>query len=300
MSKILVTGAAGFVGSHVADLLLADGHVVDSIDCLEAGVDFTPAGVRNKDTIRLASIVSRLPDPEGYDVIVHAAARADVSANWQHDIQRDRIWASNIDGTVRLLEAAHNTGGAAVIFLSTCAVYGDNDDCRERDACHATSPYAASKLAGEAIVESYCHKWGKPAHVLRLGCVVGNRYHHGHVADFVRMARSNTGIQPRSSGEGKKSFVHVGDVARAARLALRGDMPAGTYNLGGGTWSPRDTVRVMGLADRVSWPTKVHGWVGDPMAIAHADKAKAHGWRPMRSIENGVRDALRWLEWGAP
>ncbi len=292
--RILVTGGAGFVGSHICDMLLEQNHEVHVVDSLVAGVANTPLGVS---TARKCDLLSFKGG--AFDYIVHAAARADVSDNWKNRKERDRLIDTNVLGTAELLEV---TRGVPVVFLSTLAVYGDNTSCQESDACIATSPYAASKLAGEALVQAYAYFAGTPWHVFRLGCVAGSRYHHGHVADFVAKSRearkSGVAFQPCNDGLTRKSFVHVLDVVSAVRLAISGELGSGIYNTAGGPWSPRETIRVMGADDLVDWPVdKIHGWIGDPMAAATASRLKNNGWLSRHSIESGIRDALKGFGW---
>ncbi len=301
--RVLVTGGAGFIGSHIADAMLAGGHEVGIIDSGVAGVDFAPA-----DAHRASNDLCDMgaPDITGWpELIVHCAAYADVSANWDAGkgvSERDRLLCDNVIGTSRLLESCR---GVPIIFLSTCAVYGDNiGAASEAFACEATSPYAASKLAGEALIQAYAFEAKSPWHVLRLGCVVGSRYHHGHVADFVRMGQHalsagtpEAKIRPRNDGLTKKSFVHVADVCQAVTLMSQGGVASGVYNCVSGVWSPRDTIYTMGAQSYTEWPENTHGWVGDPMAVASNFKLRGAGWVPQRSIEDGVREALTSLGW---
>lgn len=299
--NILVTGGAGFIGSHIADALKADGNTVTILDDLRMGQDNIGAGIvhchaaledligDNADEIENLSEKGYLTK---FDRIVHCAARADVALNWENERERDDLFESNIVGTRNLLETYPNV---PITFLSTCAVYGDNEDCQEDQAVIATSPYAASKIAGEAMIQSFAYKHNIPWHVFRLSCAFGSRYHHGHIRDFVDQAETGS-IHPANDGWAKKSAVHVLDVVQAVRLAVLGDMPSGIYNLASGVWSPRDTIRVMGVEHLTEWPeNKKHGWVGDPMAIASGNRARSMGWSPQHSLEKGVREALKDL-----
>lgn len=282
--RILVTGGCGFVGSHIVDALV-DGNEVDVIDRLDWGAQWA-----NEHAYLIAQQLQTIPQ-QNVDLVVHCAAHADVSRNWDSMLERSKCWSDNVDATMHLLERLPQR--THVIFLSTCAVYGDTPLGTEEEACTATSPYAASKLAGEALVQAYGHARKSRWHVLRLGCVVGNRYHHGHVADFVRMAKLGQ-LRPRNNGQSTKSFVHVADVVDAVQTCIRQDVPNGVYSCIGEPWSPRDTVRVMGA--EAIWPDNTHGWIGDPMAIASQTKL-APWFIPERRIEAGVRDALKSLGW---
>ncbi len=299
--RILVTGGAGYVGSHICDTLLAAGHEVGSLDSLVSGVDNTPEGC----AYAIRADLTAIEDFGNPELIVHCAAYADVSANWAEGprgvLERSRLMTSNVASVYALLEGAKRV---PIIFLSTCAVYGDTERrARESDACEATSPYAASKLSGEALIQAYCFENQTPWHVLRLGCVVGSRYHHGHVADFVRMGQEARGdggvIQPRNNGATRKSFIHVADVARAVELLANRESPvkSGVYNCVSDVWSPRDTIRTMGAESYTEWPENTHGWTGDPMAVASNQRLREAGWTPQHTIENGVREALASLGW---
>jgi UDP-glucose 4-epimerase len=294
--KIAVTGGAGFVGHHIAQACLDAGHEVIVIDDLRAGVNLTPKGcvlLREK----LGAVIRS--DMHGVDAVIHAAARADVSSNWVDVDERDNMTHTNVLGTQTLLEAMPES--APIVFLSTCAVYGDTANGREEEACIATSPYAASKLAGEALVQAYAYKRGVAWHVLRLGCVVGSGMHHGHAPDFVRMARETGAIHAKSDGTVRKSFVHALDVAGAAMHLLGDNERSGVYNLARGPWTWRDTHRVMGLMRGVDVPltfeNQIHGWVGDPMAIASGRKLASNGYMMQHSVEEGMREALASLGW---
>lgn len=288
--RILVTGGMGFLGSQICDELLEQGHIVDVLDSGIAGVNFTPKGVASLKRFDLLKLTSPMA---GTEAVVHCAARADVSLNWHPEHgprERDTLMSSNVLGTAHLLEKCQ---GLPVVFLSTLAVYGDNDNCEEDRACHATSPYAASKLAGEALVQAYAYRNSKPWHIFRMGCVVGPRYHHGHVVDFVNQAHAKGSVLPLNDGNTKKSYVHARDVARAVSMAVKGDIGPGIYNAASGAWSPRDTIRCMGAEAITEWPArKTHGWIGDPMAVATGAKLRAQGWVPRESIEGGIKESI--------
>lgn len=265
--KIVVTGHQGFVGHHVGAALIARGHAVTGIDDLRSGGRLAGPGYR-------ASILeedfTEVPLHD-VDAIVHCAAHADVSRNWESIRQRTTLWMNNVDKTLLLMERARNAGIKRVVFISTLAVNGP-----------AISPYAASKIAGEALVRCYAPSW----HILRLGTVMGEGYHHGHVADFVRMAKEGGVVRAKSSGIPARSCVHALDVADAVCEEIVKDATS-LREMSGGLWSPRDTVRVMGC--KAEWAAEDFGWAGDVAPISPHTCA--------RSIGDGVRDALRALGW---
>jgi nucleoside-diphosphate-sugar epimerase len=302
--NVVVTGHQGFVGSHICQALLEQKHNITGVDDERMGQTLAPKGI----ALSVRATVGR--GPLGHhlakaDVVVHCAAHADVSRNWTGGkLERDKLWSNNVDATRNLLEQLGPK--THVIFLSTCAVYGDStiiNGVVRRDTEHSwmrpqTSPYSASKLAGEQLIEAYSYAKNSLFHSFRLGCVVGAGYHHGHIADFVKSAREHGKIMGMNDGLTKKSFVYAKDVARAVASAIEmGDsLECGSYNLTAGDWCPRDTARVMGV--EYVPIDKMHGWIGDPMAVAKNDKAVGAFWEPSaQGVEQGVRDALQTLGW---
>jgi UDP-glucose 4-epimerase len=295
--RVVVTGVNGFIGSHVCRLLQTSGHKVIGIDDRRMGVLLAPDDVPDHNlTIGHPNHNSRIRDILiGAKAVVHCAAHADVSRNWTGGAdERFRLWHNNVTATMDLLEATPSD--AHMIFLSTGAVYGDSlEPAKVQEFVRQqSSPYSASKLAGEALVQAYAFAREAPWTVFRLGCAVGAGYHHGHIADFVRKAKENGGgvVHGLNDGTARRSFVHVKDVAKAITLAIASQL-RGTYNLAVDEWSPRDTARIMGI--QYSGPKRKHGWIGDPLAIL--DKASHAWWKPEHTVEQGVRDALASLGW---
>lgn len=296
--RVAITGSDGFVGHHLAAEFLRLGASVLGIDDGQAGARLTPKGVDHLPINTRHLVSSHLWD---VDFVVHAAARADVSLNWESRQERDTLWRENIEGTIGLLEALPET--CPVVFLSTGAIYGDAANGSEKAAYAMTSPYAASKLAGEGIVQSYAFKRKTPWWVFRLGCVVGSGYHHGHIADMVRAAQRGM-FRAKNNGTTRKSFVHVSDVVAACTRVASPEGPSaqrGIYNLANGEWSWRDTLDVMRRTGKTQFAVtaseNIHGWIGDPLARLDNIKARAAGFGFGYSIEQGVREALTTLGW---
>ena len=228
------------------------------------------------------------------DAVVHCAAHADVSNNWTSDDEREHLYRDNILATIALLEACP----VPIVFLSTGAVYRKANVANETCGTFATSPYAASKLAGEALVQAYCHARSVPAHIFRLASVVGHSYHHGHIADMVEQVRKTGKFHARSISR-PRSFVHVEYVVRSVIEALRGHVPAGTYNVSGDTWSWMPTADVMRETRPfvVSYEEKASGWIGDTHAWLDPRRLQHYVPPSTKTIADGVRDALRSLHW---
>ncbi len=261
--KVLVTGHLGFIGKHVSEMFSTLGHEVYGVDR------------KDGDDIRFLPFTSY---PVSHpDLIIHLAAVADISENWRSTENRDGVWSTNVDGTMRLLETFPTT---PMIFASSCAVYGPAVGAAEDKAPNPRSPYAASKVSGEALIQAWAEKYGTAHHILRLPCVVGAGYAHGHISDFVRMMTLQDKVVARTNGWEKRTHIHVADAVMATVQCANGAIDPGTYNVGAGPWSCRDTARIMKLRDEeIEWPLR------------------SAGWTPTHGIEEGVRDALKGMGW---
>jgi UDP-glucose 4-epimerase len=293
---VLVSGGAGFIGSHIAKAALKAGYQVTVLDSFVSRVYLAP-----KDATVLEQDIRNVFRLPSVDAVVHAAARADIRQNWEGRGQRDWLLSVNVAGTVNLLEALH-PATTRFVFLSSSGVYDSAAGACESDIEPITSPYSASKLAGEAFVEAYAASKGFSWWSLRLAAAVGFGYHHGHISDFVRMAQRDGKIAAKSDGRAKKSHVHVEDIADATmRLLSMPAVPNGVYNVGSELWGWRDTIRVMNeIAGDVvpfTYPEgKRLGWVGDPHAQLDDSKLREF-YEPSRKVELGVREALTSLGW---
>jgi len=231
----MVTGGAGFIGSHVVEALLARGDEVHVVDDLSSGKRENVPAAATLHVHDVREPLDALVSTTGADAIVHLAAQADVRvsvAQPAHDA------AVNVIGTVNVLEAARRTR-ARVVFASTGgAIYGEcARPAREEDPCLPLSPYGAAKLAGEGYLGAFGRLFGAPHLALRFGNVYGPRQDpHGEagvVAIF--LGRLLEGHRCRIFGDGSQSrdYVYVGDVTRATLLALDGDLE-GVVNVGTG------------------------------------------------------------------
>jgi len=199
--------------------------------------------------------------------------------------------------TRRLLEFYGSPEARPFVLLSTCAVYGEGDVAVSGGLkrTEARSPYAASKLACESLVEAYT--WGNRVrgYIARLVSCVGPGYWHGHIADFVRMAQLNRTILARDDGSQRRSYVHVDDAAEecAQMMAfLSGPGPHARNVSSSELWSWRDTVAIM----QETRPLEIRcaegrsAWIGDTIDLAVPGTGK-------RSVADGVREALVSLGW---
>ena len=335
--KILITGGGGFIGSHIAERILADGHEVAIVDDLSGGVNYAPQGATLIERSILAEGHRRGVagvQLDGTDAVVHCAAYANLRNNWDDAGERMQLLRDNIIATQALLEAMP---AVPIVFLSSASVYGsgssggDRDEhghrCAwEKDASAETceSPYAATKLAGEALVAAYAFKRGTPWHALRLVNVVGPRVHRGVIVDFVRMMRDKGAIHAADDGRQTKPWVHVLDVADVVvrcldrtdradvfepslpgttnlRTVIHGQrpVPSGVYNVTSReliSW--HDVIDAMGIPrDQVTHEDRDRGAVGDPHNLRVSGDKLAQYYRPVRSVREGIEEALQHLGW---
>ena len=302
--KVLLTGGAGFVGSHVADQLLARGHEVAVVDDLSSGKkENIPDGTMfYEQDIRdgCAEIFEEF-EP---DALCHQAAQMDVRRSVREpDFDAD----VNVLGTVRLLQHCAEQGVRRVVFASTGgAVYGEQREfpAPEDHPQYPISPYGVSKLAGERYLHFYNTQYGLPYAALRYANVYGPRQDpHGEagvVAIFCGNLAAGRGSTINGSGEQTRDYVYVEDVARANVLALEGDAPSGAYNVGTGIETSvnelYEILRETSGADLL--PAHVAAKPGEQLrsSVGPTTAARVLGWRPVTDLVTGLERTLRFFK----
>jgi UDP-glucose 4-epimerase len=302
--KVLLTGGAGFVGSHVADQLLARGHEVAVVDDLSNGKkENIPDGTMfYEQDIRdgRAEIFEEF-EP---DALCHQAAQMDVRRSVKApDFDAD----VNVLGTIRLLQRCVDQGVRRVVFASTGgAVYGEQREfpAPEDHPQYPISPYGVSKLAGERYLHFYNTQYGLPYAALRYANVYGPRQDpHGEagvVAIFCGNLAAGRGSTINGSGEQTRDYVYVEDVARANVLALEGDAPSGAYNVGTGIeTSVNELYEILHeTSGRDLLPTHVAAKPGEQLrsSVDPTAAARVLGWRPVTDLVTGLERTLRFFK----
>ncbi|MBX9681268.1 MAG: NAD-dependent epimerase/dehydratase family protein [Gemmataceae bacterium] len=255
MDKCLVTGGAGFIGSHLVDGLLAEGFAVRVLDDLSSGKLENLAHVKDRIEFQQGDIVSRedvRKAVEGCSFIFHLAALPSVTKSVEDPLLSHTICAT---GTLTVLEEARLAKVKRVVYASSCAVYGDQPGERrsETDPMMPLSPYAAAKLAGEHYCTSFTAVFGLETVRMRFFNVFGPRQdtknpYSGVIALF--SAAMAEGKIPKIFGDGQQArdFVYVGNVVQALILAARTPQANGrVYNVGMG-----ESVTLLGLVDALN------------------------------------------------
>jgi UDP-glucose 4-epimerase len=306
--RALVTGGAGFIGSHVVDAFLARGYEVVAVDDLSKGSaeNLSPPARLEQLGIVDAGRLGAVFDAFRPTVVAHLAAQASVTASVArpgHDLD------VNVRGTFNVCEAARRHR-ARVVFASTGgALYGDDAPIPTKEGWspEPLSPYGASKLAGESYVATWGRLHDLPNVVLRLANIYGPRQtSHGEAGVVAIFSdRLMAGQSPTIYGDGSQTrdYLHVSDVARAFTAAAEGGR-AGTYNVGRGEESTVLTLlSVLQEAAGTSLepefaplrPGELQRSALDSGAIEHA-----LGWRPTVGVADGLAETFRWYASGAP
>jgi nucleoside-diphosphate-sugar epimerase len=242
--KIVVTGAAGFIGSHLAERLLAEGHEVTGLD---AFVDYYPRVAKEQNLAlcrahpRFRFVEGRLQDLDlapvldGAAQVYHLAAQAGVRASWGRDFSA--YTDHNVLATQRLLEASVAAGVPRVVYASSSSVYGDAPTLplREDAFCRPVSPYGVTKLAAEHLGLLYERNYGLPVVSLRYFTVYGPRQRPDMACHrFLKACREGTPVRVYGDGRQTRDFTYVDDIVSATRAAGDCGRPGCVYNVGGG------------------------------------------------------------------
>ena len=303
--QVLVTGGAGFVGSHLVDRLTACGAHVHVFDNFSTGFrEYVPPRERLRvtegdllDPDRLHSAI------QGADFVFHLAANADIRENLRTP---RKCVEQNVLVTQNVLEAMRARGVRDIAFASSGSVYGEASVLpTPEDAPFPvqTSLYATSKVAAEGLLTSYALGYSLRTWIFRFVSVLGPRYTHGHVIDFWRkLKRDPARLEVLGNGKQKKSYLYVGDCVTAMLIAIdRSLKPINVFNLGHTDWievseSVGIISRAMGVTPRVHYTGGDRGWVGDsPRILLDTARIRALGWAPTKTIEESIVETLRFL-----
>jgi UDP-glucose 4-epimerase len=307
-AQCFLTGAAGFIGSNLADRLLAMGHQVVGFDNFSTGQERFLENARQQPGFRL--VCGDLLDREqlteamsGCEIVFHLAANADVRFGTEHP-RRDLD--QNTIATWNVLEAMRVQNIRRVAFSSTGSVYGEAAVIPTPEDCPfpiQTSLYGASKLAAEGLIAAYCEGFGMQGYVFRFVSILGERYSHGHVFDFYKQLLEHPDyLKVLGNGRQRKSYLYVGDCVNAILRAV--DEAPGSFNvLNLGTdeycevnhsigWISEH----LGLRPRLEYSGGDRGWIGDnPFIFLDCSRMRKLGWTPARSIRESIVRTVEYL-----
>jgi UDP-glucose 4-epimerase len=313
MERIFVTGVAGFIGSSLSDRLLREGRTVVGWDNFSTGQpEFLASADRHPnfklvrgDNLDFTAITAAM---RGCDAVIHLAANADVRFGLEHprkDLEQ------NTFATFNVLEAMRANDVKVIAFASSGSVYGEATVIPTPEDVSfpiQTSLYAASKVAGEGMIHSYCEGFGFESYIFRFVSILGERYTHGHVFDFYKQLLDHPDhLKVLGDGKQRKSYLYIQDCLDAMLhvmhlgTAKTAKHRVAIYNLGTEEFvQVNDSIGficgALNLKPKLEYSGGNKGWVGDnPFIFLDTKKIRATGWEPKLTIEQGILRTVEWL-----
>lgn len=307
--RVVVTGAAGFIGSHLSERLLAAGHDVVGIDCF---ADYYPRA-RKEQNLEICSSNDRFhfeeadlvdadlsPLLDGAAVVYHLAGQPGVRPSWGN--QFDRYVRDNVIATQRLLEALKGTPIKRLVFAGSSSVYGDAEKFPTKEGAlpRPVSPYGVTKLAAEHLTHLYTRNFGIPAVSVRYFTVYGPRQRPDMAfSRFMEALTAGEDIEVFGDGEQTREFTYVSDAVEGTIKASTADVAGQVFNLGGGS---RVTVnKVLATLEEISGIAvrrqNLPAAPGDPRHTgASINLARERlGWEPRVSLREGLARQWEWF-----
>jgi len=299
-NSALITGGAGFIGSHLADKLVNEGIETKVLDNFATGRKDNLLGCIDKQNFSLFDLdLGKLGNQEDYlenvEVVFHMAADPEVRTGYDNP---KNSFEQNIVNTFNLLQRIKHSKVKKIVFTSSSSVYGDAKILPTNEEYGPLCPishYGASKLACEAIVSSFCYNYDIDGVILRPANVIGSRGRHGLIWDLVRKLKNDKNrLEVLGDGKQTKSFIHISDTIKGILQSMKkGENGVEIFNVGS-----EDGIEIINVAKIVCKNMKLpnieifttggiengRGWKGD-IKIAHLDisKLKNLGWQPKLS-----------------
>lgn len=309
IKKILITGSAGFVGSHAVDFFLKKKFSILGIDNLSTGKKhFLDNALKNnnfkfikKDLLNFKKICKYF---KNIDLVIHLSANADVKngpKNPTIDLKQNLLVTSNV------LEAMRINKVKRIIFSSTGSIYGEAIKIptpENEDFPIQTSLYGASKLACEGLISAYCEAYNMKTWIFRFVSILGERYTHGHVIDFYKSLKiNNKFLKVLGDGTQKKSYLYIKDCIEAIWLAFKKtNKKINIFNLGTNEYcSVNESIKWickdLGLNPKLKYKGGKRGWVGDnPFIFLDTTKIRSLGWKPKLTIKQSIIKTIKYLQ----
>ena len=302
--RVLVTGGAGFIGSHIVDALVDDGHEVSVVDDLTSGreADLNPGARLFNVDITHYDALHQTFEAARPEVVHHLAAQSTVARSMEDPYGDSLV---NVGGTINVLRLCVKSGAGRIVFASSSAVYGDPSYV-PMDETHPVNPrsgYGISKSTAERYVKLFSDTHGLPYKLFRYGNVYGPRQMPGGEAGVIAIFAGQMlrGTRPTIFGDGRKTrdYVYVGDVVKANLLAMDGRGDNDVYNIASG--GEVQDIQIFEEVRRASGSTVEPSYgdprPGDPNRVS-LDCSKAADrlrWRASVSLADGVQRSVDWL-----
>jgi UDP-glucose 4-epimerase len=308
----LITGAAGFIGSHLADKLLALGHRVFGVDNMVLGKranlsaalkspDFVFQELDVNDLQASREFLKAQTKDEPIDAVWHLAANSDIQAGGANpDIDLERTFLT----TYNTLKLMQEFAVPKIVFASTSAIYGELGGAltEQSGPLHPISNYGAMKLASEGIITAALERFLKQAWIYRFPNVVGSRATHGAIYDFLKKLKKNPAeLEVLGDGSQEKPYLHVGELVDAMtflfqkqqnRLNVFNIAPDGSASTV--RFMAEATVRLAAPGAKIRYTGGSKGWIGDVSKFQYSiEKLKAAGWKPRLTSNETVELAIK-------
>ena len=308
--RVLVTGAAGFAGSHIAEEMIDQGHDVVSLDCLTYAGRLDNLAHLPANRIKSVWCDFSAPISDGVlkeigqvDHIIHNGAESHVLRSFSYP---RTFVMSNVIGTLNVLEAARKLNPKKFIYVSTDEVFGPalGKSFKENDPLQPTNPYAATKASGEFLAYSYFRSFGLPVVISRTMNMFGERQHPEKCVPL--MIRKILRGEPvpvhavetdRQWISGARHWLHARNQANALAFLLNWGVPGEKYNIGG---EERRNIEIFQIIARTIGVLAQYEWA-HPLGPVHDfdyclddTKIRAMGWKPPRDFEESLRETVRW------
>jgi UDP-glucose 4-epimerase len=301
-TKTLVTGCAGFIGSHIVEWLLERGYELTGIDCF---TDYYPRELKENNLSQVLNNtnfefikedileIDKFPE---VDYVFHLAAQAGVRASWGKSFE---IYTrNNIEATQKLLEFYKDRKIKKFVYASSSSVYGDAElPIVENSLLKPVSPYGVTKLAGENLCYLYWRNYNVPIISLRYFTVYGPRQRPDMAINkFVKAILNNEEVIVYGDGNQTRDFTYIGDVVEATTLAAKSSIVGEAFNIGGGSRISVNMLvgkmeKILKNKAKVKYVEKQKGDVKD--TLADTSKAgKLLGWKPLTNIDKGLEEYI--------
>jgi UDP-glucose 4-epimerase len=306
MKKAVVTGGAGFIGSHLAEELAQRDYSLTIIDDLSTGKRENLSAILNKPNVKfIQGSITDLPLLQklfkDVDYIYHLAAMVSIPRSLEVPQQFHEV---NVTGTLNVLIAARDNKVKKVVNASSCAIYGDAPGLPKKEdmPVNPLSPYAVTKLAAEEYCQIFQKAYGLPSVSLRFFNIFGPRQnpdseYAAAIPKFIKIKSQGKTINIYGDGKATRDYIYVKDAIAAFILAAESDA-AGIYNIGGGkSTTVNELVELISqLTGNNSPPVYVSPRPGDILhSLADASKARTFGYRPRYTLEAGIKETIGYM-----
>jgi UDP-glucose 4-epimerase len=305
--NILITGGAGFIGSHLCDALIAEGNRITVVDNLVLGKKENIAHLRSNENFKFIELdildypgMSDVFKDGNFEMVYHLAANSDIQKGGKDPLVDYQL---TFNTTFAILQLMKEYGVKKLFFASTSAIYGETSDCLTENygPLRPVSNYGAGKLASEAFISAFSSTYSIQTWITRFPNVVGERFTHGVIYDFVKKLRNNPNeLEVLGNGEQCKPYVYVKDLVDGIQFVIsHTNERFNVYNLGSNTRTKvkeiaQMVIEEMELNASIRYTGGDRGWVGDvPEFKYDLTKVNNLGWYAKHNSNESVRIAIQ-------